>query len=841
DTGGGYPRSRQGKPLVRRQRAARRARGAAVDLGPAARRAQTSGAGELRARTRGLDGGDGRLLGGVRGRRRRCRRRRRRHRSVYGLPPRRPVAESPSVRSGFRRGNGRGHRQEQKAEAGRKGHPAGHARGRRVERQRPGRRRQRAVDRTGSVWGWSNRSARCILAKRRRGNFPGGPPRPHHLPHLRPPLRPPGPLLRPLRPPPRRLRGLGLGDGGRRVQRRGFLRLHSAGAGGDERGPSPPPGGGDDDDAGRSGGGGDDADGGEPASGVGAFGRQRQANGVGGAVGDDGRRGGRRERSRGGGDRSSDWGGWRRTRGGWCSATRDDDDGPHDREHEGRGIGGGGGGGGAPGYFGGLVSSLGVWLGFKSVALEDCLDAFFSPERLRGANQYHCDGCGCEKEAGERSNLLHAPEILMLHVKRFRRGYLWSHKVHNRVVFPLHDLDVSRWLSDHAVESSVNQQRASGTSGGDAHRKSSVRRGSASPDGGGYYGGGSATAAAAAAAESVAAAFSPSSPAPVLYDLVGLVEHTGGLEHGHYTSYTRDDGSATWHHFNDTITTKVSQETVSSASPYILVYRRKRPSSSWGPGTQAQSMRPGAAPAVAAATAAAAATASLLASVGIGPAAEEARDVRSRVDIMAREMAKAAGGGHRPPSLTAATNGSTPGVAAAVGGTIGAEAVGEPQPRLSIGGGGGGGGGGGVSDTDGEGGGGPGRRASVTRRRKGRGRRPGSESESEGGTGGSNSATKEMVAVPRGVHRSLVNRYGPRTPAVVAGKPSPLDATTGGVKVAVAPGESADRISVGRGRGRGQGMALVGSSRPLLELTSCTACAALEEERALLKSAEQKE
>ncbi|CAM9705807.1 unnamed protein product [Ectocarpus sp. 4 AP-2014] len=537
----------------------------------------------------------------------------------------------------------------------------------------------------------------------------------------------------------------------------------------------------------------------------------------------------------GGGDRSSDWGGWRRTRGGWCSATRDDDDGPHDRDHEGRGSGGGG--GGAPGYFGGLVSSLGVWLGFKSVALEDCLDAFFSPERLRGANQYHCDGCGCKKEADKSTSLLHAPEILMLHVKRFRRGYLWSHKVHNRVVFPLHDLDVSRWLSDHALESSVNQQRASGTSGGDAHRKSSVRRGSASPDGGGYYGGGSATAAAAAAAESVAAAFSPSSPAPVLYDLVGLVEHTGGLEHGHYTSYTRDDGSATWHHFNDTITTKVSQETVSSASPYILVYRRKRPSSSWAPGTQAQSMRPGAAPAVAAATAAAA-TASLLASVGIGPAAEEARDVRSRVDIMAREMAKAAGGGHRPLSMTTATNGSTPGAAAAVGGTIGAEAVGEPQPRLSIGGGGGGGG---VSDTDGEGGGGPGRRASVTRRRKGRGRRPGSESESEGGTGGSNSATKEMVAVPRGVHRSLVNRYGPRTPAVVAGKLSPLDATTGGVKVAVAPGESADRISVGRGRGRGQGMALVGSSRPLLELTSCTACAAMEEERALLKSAEQKE
>lgn len=96
-----------------------------------------------------------------------------------------------------------------------------------------------------------------------------------------------------------------------------------------------------------------------------------------------------------------------------------------------------------------------------------------------------------------------------------------------------------------------------------------------------------------------------------------------------------------------------------------------------------------------------------------------------------------------------------------------------------------------------------------------------------------------MVAVPRGVHRSLVNRYGPRTPAVVAAKPSPVDSN--GFKV-TAPGESAGRISVGRGRGRGRGhMALVGSSRPLLELSSCTACAALEEEIALVKSAEQKE
>ncbi|CAM9260892.1 unnamed protein product [Scytosiphon promiscuus] len=101
-------------------------------------------------------------------------------------------------------------------------------------------------------------------------------------------------------------------------------------------------------------------------------------------------------------------------------------------------------------------------------------------------------------------------------------------------------------------------------------------------------------------------------------------------------------------------------------------------------------------------------------------------------------------------------------------------------------------------------------------------------------------ATKEMVAVPRGVHRSLVNRYGPRTPAMVPAKPSPLGGN-GGIMAPTVPGESASRVSVGRGRGRGHGMALVGSSRPLLELSSCTACKALEEEMAMLKSTEQKE
>ena len=89
-----------------------------------------------------------------------------------------------------------------------------------------------------------------------------------------------------------------------------------------------------------------------------------------------------------------------------------------------------------------------------------------------------------------------------------------------------------------------------------------------------------------------------------------------------------------------------------------------------------------------------------------------------------------------------------------------------------------------------------------------------------------------MLAVPQGVHRSLVNRYGPRTPSVVARTSSVLD-PRGTITSAAATSAS--------GRAGAADLALVGSSRPLLELVSCTACAALDEELVKRKSVEQKE
>lgn len=120
--------------------------------------------------------------------------------------------------------------------------------------------------------------------------------------------------------------------------------------------------------------------------------------------------------------------------------------------------------------------------------------------------------------------------------------------------------------------------------------------------------------------------------------------------------------------------------------------------------------------------------ASAAATAGVGPGAEEARDVRSRVELMARDMAKAAAQQRAsrqsaPPVVGSSLTGGGGSGADGTGGDAG-----ENTNRYSIGGGA-------ASDTEGEGLGGPGARTSMQRRRKGRGRRPGSESESEGGAG----------------------------------------------------------------------------------------------------------
>ncbi|CAM9276479.1 unnamed protein product [Chrysoparadoxa australica] len=166
------------------------------------------------------------------------------------------------------------------------------------------------------------------------------------------------------------------------------------------------------------------------------------------------------------------------------------------------------------GYGSTLVKGVGMWLGIQRVPLYTSLSSFFRSERLSGQESYDCDRCKCKREAAKTLHLRYAPDVLCIHVKRFRKGYFWTHKLHNGMSFPLEGLDMAPFMEK--------------SNGG-----------------------------------------------PVLYDLICLVEHTGVLSHGHWTACTRDDGSGRWFHCNDMCVDEIAASRVAQLTPYLLVYKKR--------------------------------------------------------------------------------------------------------------------------------------------------------------------------------------------------------------------------------------------------------------------------
>lgn len=58
-----------------------------------------------------------------------------------------------------------------------------------------------------------------------------------------------------------------------------------------------------------------------------------------------------------------------------------------------------------------------------------------------------------------------------------------------------------------------------------------------------------------------------------VYDLCGVVVHSGMVSAGHYIAYCRHDGTGNWYKFDDASVTPVS--TLDGVQPYVLVYTRR--------------------------------------------------------------------------------------------------------------------------------------------------------------------------------------------------------------------------------------------------------------------------
>ena len=142
--------------------------------------------------------------------------------------------------------------------------------------------------------------------------------------------------------------------------------------------------------------------------------------------------------------------------------------------------------------------------------LYDCLDAFISIEKLQGETKYQCDKCKKSQDALKQLKIWKFPKVLIIHLKRFTQLQMKGSQKNNIFVkYPM-ILNVTKYLP-HDPSKNVT-----------------------------------------------------------LYDLKGVVNHSGSLQGGHYTSIVKNGDN--WYFCNDAHISKCSPNKVVNGGAYMLFY-----------------------------------------------------------------------------------------------------------------------------------------------------------------------------------------------------------------------------------------------------------------------------
>jgi len=168
---------------------------------------------------------------------------------------------------------------------------------------------------------------------------------------------------------------------------------------------------------------------------------------------------------------------------------------------------------------GGFILGLALrWFFGPQVTLQDCLAAFFSADELKGDNMYSCERCKKLRNGIKYCKVTQLPEILCIHLKRFRHEMYFSSKISNFITFPLVGLNMRPFLFRDTC--------------GDVSQRCST------------------------------------------YDLVAVISHHGSVGAGHYVAFAKNCISGKWYEFNDSWVSEVSDSRVSGVEAYVLFYRK---------------------------------------------------------------------------------------------------------------------------------------------------------------------------------------------------------------------------------------------------------------------------
>ncbi|XP_068154272.1 ubiquitin carboxyl-terminal hydrolase 2 isoform X2 [Drosophila tropicalis] len=146
--------------------------------------------------------------------------------------------------------------------------------------------------------------------------------------------------------------------------------------------------------------------------------------------------------------------------------------------------------------------------------LNQCMDMYFSGERIHGWN---CPNCKTKREAIKKLDISKLPPVLVVHLKRFYADPIKSGayiKKQNYLRFPLENLEMTPYIA-RAESRTVT---------------------------------------------------------PKIYQLYAVSNHYGTMEGGHYTAFCKSANYKRWYKFDDQIVSTLDTSSVVSSAAYILFY-----------------------------------------------------------------------------------------------------------------------------------------------------------------------------------------------------------------------------------------------------------------------------
>eukprot|EP01022_Parablepharisma_sp_SALTPOND_P022621 TRINITY_DN460_c0_g1_i1.p1 TRINITY_DN460_c0_g1~~TRINITY_DN460_c0_g1_i1.p1 ORF type:complete len:1219 (+),score=142.94 TRINITY_DN460_c0_g1_i1:187-3843(+) len=151
-------------------------------------------------------------------------------------------------------------------------------------------------------------------------------------------------------------------------------------------------------------------------------------------------------------------------------------------------------------------------------SIYDCLDAFNKWEVLDNNNLWYCSSCQDSVPAKKKMEIIRAPPILVLHLKRFKaraNGIMSATggRLNTLVDFPLEGLNLEKYIKG-------------------------------------------------------------SGPEPI-YDLYAVSNHYGSTGFGHYTAFAWNKHNKGWYRFDDSHVTKMEPREVCTSAAYVLFYQRR--------------------------------------------------------------------------------------------------------------------------------------------------------------------------------------------------------------------------------------------------------------------------